>query len=50
MAELNNLILHCATDSTLAPLLLIAWRRPHTMSQVIDALRPVAPVRLCPLP
>ena len=41
-----------ATDSNPAdtPLLLIAWRRPHTMSQVIDALRPVAPVRLCPLP
>ena len=29
-----------------APLLLIAWRRPHTLRQVIDAIRPVAPTRL----
>lgn len=28
------------------PLLLIAWRRPHTIRQVIDAIRPVAPTRL----
>jgi len=28
------------------PLLLIAWRRPHTLRQVIDAIRPVAPKRL----
>ena len=28
------------------PLLLIAWRRPHTIRQVIDAIRPVAPKRL----
>jgi hypothetical protein len=28
------------------PLLLIAWRRPHTMRKVIDAIRPVAPTRL----
>ena len=28
------------------PLLLIAWRRPHTLHQVIDAIRPVAPTRL----
>ena len=28
------------------PLLLIAWRRPHTLRQVIDAIRPVAPRRL----
>ena len=28
------------------PLLLIAWRRPHTLRQVIDAIRPVAPTRL----
>lgn len=28
------------------PLLLLAWRRPHTLRQVIDALRPVAPTRL----
>lgn len=28
------------------PLLLIAWRRPSTLSQVIDAIRPVAPNRL----
>ena len=28
------------------PLLLIAWRRPHTLSQVINAIRPVAPSRL----
>ena len=25
------------------PLLLITWRRPHTLRQVIDAIRPVAP-------
>jgi hypothetical protein len=25
------------------PVLLIAWRRPHTLRQVIDAIRPVAP-------
>ena len=25
---------------------LIAWRRPHTLRQVIDAIRPVAPTRL----
>jgi hypothetical protein len=25
------------------PILLIAWRRPHTLSQVIDAIRPVSP-------
>jgi hypothetical protein len=28
------------------PLLLIAWRRPHTLRQVIDAIRPVAPSHL----
>ena len=28
------------------PLLLIAWRRPHTLRQVIDSIRPVAPTRL----
>ena len=28
------------------PLLLIAWRRPHTLRQVIDAIRPVAPRRI----
>jgi hypothetical protein len=28
------------------PLLLIAWRRPHTLRQLIDAIRPVAPTRL----
>jgi hypothetical protein len=28
------------------PLLLIAWRRPHTLRQVIEAIRPVAPTRL----
>lgn len=28
------------------PLLLIAWRRPHTLRQVIDALRSVAPTQL----
>lgn len=28
------------------PLLLIVWRRPHTLRQVIDAIRPVAPTRL----
>ncbi len=35
-------------DSTPAdtPILLIAWRRPHTLRQVIDAIRPLAPRRL----
>ena len=28
------------------PVLLIAWRRPHTLRQVINAIRPVAPTRL----
>jgi hypothetical protein len=28
------------------PLLLISWRRPHTLRQVIDAIRPVGPKRL----
>jgi hypothetical protein len=28
------------------PLLLIAWRRPHTLRQVIDAIRPLAPTKL----
>ena len=28
------------------PILLIVWRRPHTLRQVIDAMRPVAPSRL----
>ena len=28
------------------PVLLIAWRRPHTLRQVIDAIRPLAPSRL----
>lgn len=28
------------------PLLLIVWRRPHTLRQVIDAIRPVAPKRI----
>lgn len=28
------------------PILLLAWRRPHTLNQVIDAIRPVAPTRL----
>lgn len=37
-----------ALDGTPAdtPLLLIAWRRPHTLRQVINAIRPVAPTRL----
>jgi hypothetical protein len=29
-----------------SPLLLVAWRRPHTLRQVIDAIRPIAPMRL----
>ena len=33
-------------NPTNTPLLLIAWRRPHTLRQVIDAIRPVAPSRL----
>ena len=28
------------------PVLLIAWRRPHTLQQVINAIRPVAPSRV----
>lgn len=28
------------------PILLIIWRRPHTLRQVIDAIRPVAPTRV----
>jgi len=32
--------------SVSSPLLLIAWRRPHTLRQVIDAIRPVAPKHL----
>jgi hypothetical protein len=28
------------------PLLLIAWRRPHTLKQVIDAIRPSSPTRV----
>ena len=28
------------------PILLIAWRRPHTLRQVIDAIRQVQPTRL----
>jgi len=28
------------------PLLLIAWRRPHTLLQVINAIRPMAPSHL----
>jgi hypothetical protein len=28
------------------PLLPIAWRRPHTLRQVIDAIRPAAPTRM----
>ena len=28
------------------PLLLIAWRRPHTLRQVIDSIRAQAPTRL----
>ena len=28
------------------PVLLIAWRRPHTLRQVIDAIRPASPTRL----
>lgn len=28
------------------PILLIAWRRPHTLRQVINAIRPIAPNRL----
>ncbi|MCT0198162.1 glycosyltransferase family 2 protein [Synechococcus sp. CS-1325] len=35
---------HVNTANT--PLLLIAWRRPQTLRQVIDAIRPVAPMRL----
>jgi hypothetical protein len=28
------------------PLLLIAWRRPHTLRKVIDAIRPLLPARM----
>lgn len=28
------------------PILLIAWRRPHTLRQVFNAIRPLAPTRL----
>jgi hypothetical protein len=31
---------------TLPPILILAWRRPHTLRQVIHAIRPVAPTRL----
>ncbi len=33
-------------NSADTPLLLIAWRRPHTLRKVIEAIRPVAPTRL----
>jgi hypothetical protein len=33
-------------DSFDTPLLLIAWRRPETLRQVIQAIRPLAPTRL----
>ena len=29
-----------------APVLLIVWRRPNTLRQVIDAIRPISPTRL----
>jgi hypothetical protein len=35
-----------APNPAATPLLLIAWRRPHTLRQVIDAIRPVAPTSL----
>jgi hypothetical protein len=28
------------------PILLITWRRPHTLRQVIDTIRPVAPTHM----
>ena len=31
---------------TLPPVLILAWRRPHTLRQVINALRPVGPTQL----
>lgn len=34
------------TTKKTSPILLIAWRRPHTLRQVIEAIRPVAPTRL----
>lgn len=34
------------TNPNETPLLLIAWRRPHTLRQVIEAIRPVAPTHL----
>jgi len=38
--------LHSSLNPADTPLLLIAWRRPHTLCQVIDAIRPVGPTRL----
>jgi hypothetical protein len=37
-----------SSDSSPAdtPLLLIAWRRPHTLRQLLDAIRPIAPTHL----
>ena len=32
-----------AEQLAIPPLLLIAWRRPHTLRRVLDAIRPVAP-------
>ena len=28
------------------PILLLVWRRPHTLRQVINAIRPIEPTRL----
>tara|TARA_B100000674_G_scaffold499369_1_gene544560 strand:+ start:1174 stop:2124 length:951 start_codon:yes stop_codon:yes gene_type:complete len=31
---------------TIPPILILAWRRPHTLRKVINAIRPVAPTRV----
>jgi hypothetical protein len=38
--------LSLTTSPVAVPILLIAWRRPHTLHRVIDALRPLAPTHL----
>ena len=47
VAGVWNLLIRKFTSALVdTPILLIAWRRPHTLRKVIDAIRPVAPTRL----
>ena len=45
-SEKSTMLHYSSSNPCETPLLLIIWRRPYTLRQLIDAIRPIAPIRL----